>query len=53
MEKERAQRAKEAMLRRSREKAKPTTNMNQYYAVIGFFIACMAAAAIYTFLNPQ
>uniref|UniRef100_A0A7S3I4I9 Peptidase C1A papain C-terminal domain-containing protein n=1 Tax=Favella ehrenbergii TaxID=182087 RepID=A0A7S3I4I9_9SPIT len=27
--------------------------MGQYYAVIGFFIATMAAAALYTFLNPQ
>lgn len=26
--------------------------MNQYYAVMGGFVATMAGAAIYTFLNP-
>ena len=42
------------MLRRSREKnAKAGQDMNQYYAVIAFFIACMVAALLYTLLNPQ
>jgi len=27
--------------------------MNQYYAVIGFFIASMVAALVYTLMNPQ
>ena len=39
------------MLRRSREKAKPSI-MNQYYIVIGFFCATMVAALIYTVMNP-
>ena len=41
-----------AMLRRSREKKKEQ-NMNQYYAVIAFFIASMVLALVYTLLNPQ
>ena len=39
------------MMRRSRDKVKPS-NMNQYYAVIGFFIACMFGALVYTLMNP-
>ena len=39
------------MLRRSREKAKPS-NQGQYTAVIVFFCATMVAALIYTILNP-
>lgn len=39
------------MLRRSREKQKPN-NMAQYHAVIGFFIACMVGALVYTLMNP-
>lgn len=41
------------MMRRSKEKAKPATNMNEYYAVIGFFCACMFGALIYTVMNPS
>jgi hypothetical protein len=44
--------AREAALRRSREKQKQS-NMNQYYFVIGVFCASMVAAALYTLLNPQ
>ena len=40
------------MLRRSRERANKS-NMNQYYAVIGFFCAVMVFALVYTLLNPQ
>lgn len=40
-------------MRRSKEKAKPATNMNEYYAVIGFFCACMFGALIYTVMNPS
>ena len=40
------------MLRRSREKAKPS-NKNQYYAVIAFFCLSMLAALIYTLTNPK
>ena len=39
------------MLRRSRDKVKPN-NMNQYYAVIAFFVASMVAALLYTLMNP-
>ena len=42
-----------AIRRRAAEKNKPKDTMQQYYAVIAFFCACMAAAALYTFLNPQ
>ena len=43
------------MMRRSRAKnaSKPGTDMNQYYAVIAFFIATCVAALLYTLLNPQ
>jgi len=41
-------------MRRSREKnATKATDMNQYYAVIAFFIATMVAALLYTVLSPQ
>ena len=40
-----------AMRRRSAEKAKPS-NMNQYYAVIGFFCFSMVAALFYSLMNP-
>ena len=49
---DRANAAKEAMLRRSREKAKPSTK-NQYYAVIAFFCLCMLGALIYTLTDPK
>lgn len=39
------------MRRRSAEKAKPS-NMNQYYAVIGFFCFSMVAALFYSLMNP-
>ena len=41
-------------MRRGREKnSQKGTDMNQYYAVIAFFIASMVAALVYTLLNPQ
>lgn len=42
-----------AIRRRAQEKNKPKDTMQQYYAVIGFFILCMVGAALYTFMNPQ
>ena len=41
-----------AIRRRAQEKNKPKDTMQQYYAVIGFFILCMVGAALYTFMNP-
>ena len=39
------------MLRRSREKVKPS-NQGQYTAVIAFFCVSMVAALVYTIMNP-
>ena len=44
--------AREAMLRRSKEKNKPKEDMQQYYIVIGVFIATMVIVTLYTLLNP-
>ena len=46
-------RAREAMLRRSREKNVKVDNMQSYYLVIGGFCVTMALGIIYTIANPS